>query len=247
MKYLITHKSVLMLLVFFCSQVQAYTYTPKAEINTYGLFLNGSGYDIPMYFLKEQNEDSYVLKTTPTNMSGGTYIKSTWQWKSSAFGVYPGANWYNEFIPGYVSFTEMYGNRGQCVAFAKVATQNTNGTYTWKSGDYVIPPVSQWLYYDTGWQHAGKMIAFFGNNVPIGATYPQDGNHPGHVGIFLKYSYTRVMPPYQINGFWIIDQNYKGTPWSNNPDGKVRKHLILINTLTNAQNARNYRFVNITQ
>ncbi len=237
--------------------LSAQAWTPRANINTVGLFLSGSGYELPSTYFQQQTlskyeggTDNYVLKTTPTNASGGTQVNLTGQWNSSSLALNPA--WYSVFLTGFASFTEPTINRGQCVAFAKVATQSFTTTPSWKAGDWVIPQVSQYLYSDTSSQHAGKMVAFFGTNAAIGDQYPQSSSSPGHVGIFLKYAYNRVIPPYQIIGFWIADENYEGTPAANNPDGKIRKHLLLINPVANASGQRSphtygsqYHFVNI--
>ncbi len=260
-------KTFFIYVALFLIPAIASAYSPQATNNTYGLFVAGSGYELPSTYFQQQTlskyeggSDNYVLKTTPINMSGGTYIQQTSQWRSSQLTQYPGSSWYKEYVAGFPSFTELYGNQGQCVAFAKAMTQDTNGAVaTWKASDYVIPQVSQWYYSDISSQYAGKMVAYFGNNVPIGTGYPPNSyTSTGHVGIFLKYAYTQELVPgtlyyrYRIIGFWIADENYEGTANSNNPDGKIRKHLILINPIPNGNGTRlahtyagQYRFVNI--
>jgi hypothetical protein len=248
--------------------LDVYAYTPRASSNTVGMFLSGSGYEIPSaYFFKETltkyegGSDNYVLKSLPSNLSSDANeitramwdVKLTSQWQASALNqsLY-NPDWYKEYNPGFPSLTEKYSEyRGQCVAFAKAMTGDTNGTKSWKAGVNVISLAHTFPLSD----HTGKMIAFFGTNVEKGVGYPQgDSTRPGHVGIFLKYEY-KLMPPRLTPmpiGFWIADENYEGNAQMTNPDGKIRKHLILINPIANAKGlkgaatyASQYWFVDI--
>jgi hypothetical protein len=174
------------------------------------------------------------------------------------------------YSPFYPSFRESTVNRGQCVAFAKIATQDFHHTSTWYAGKNVMERVwdvyqsyngdwwpTWYQYYDPSYEHRGRMIAYFGWGATTGnesdgysSQYPQHGS-PGHVGIFLKYAYDGAGRPY---GFWIADENYEGTPSWNNPDGRIRKHLIIANPIPNSGGqtyghtyANNYFFVDIPQ
>lgn len=230
------------------SQAMA-AYVPQLSINNYGLFLSGSGYEIPSNYFQQQTlskyeggTDNYVLKTNPTNMSGPA-VNTISQWNSSNLALPPVNSWYYIYNAGYASITEQYGYQGQCVAFAKALGNTLNGltvnvaTARWYSNSKVIPPVSQLLYSDISSQHAGKVVAFFGTSAGVGKQFPQPGSGgTGHVGVFLKYAYDKALPPYQIIGFWIADENYEGTANSNNPDGKIRKHLIKISPIPNSSN-----------
>ena len=52
----------------------------------------------------------------------------------------------------------------------------------------------------------------------------------------------------------MADENYEGTPYWNNPDGRIRKHLVLVNPVPNGYGyayghtyANNYFYVEIPQ
>lgn len=128
----------------------------------------------------------------------------------------------------YPSFSESPNYPGQCPAFAKIATQEGRGTWSWYAGKNVMERArdvyytyggdwTRWwwyIYYDPSPEHRGRMVAYFGwgaqgnNGDTYYSQYPQNTtSSPGHVGIFLKYAYDYWGYPI---GFWIADQNYQG-------------------------------------
>jgi hypothetical protein len=229
---------MIFMLLFSTAQAQFY---PSADTTTSGLFLGGSGYEIPAnYFVKENLQkaeggtDSYVLKSYPTNASG-SHVTQLGVWNSSLLALINYPSYYNEFlVGGFPSFSEYNISRGQCVAFAKVATNTEGyGTNRWYAAEHVMtqvdpryPPGTP-VYQDNSWMYRGRMVAYFGANGATGSQYPQTASSPGHVGVFLKFAYQNVVPPLVPIGFWIADENYEGNATSTNPDGKIRKHLIL--------------------
>ena len=197
-------------------------------------------------------------------------LQYQWQWWYSdltRIGGYVYFEYQNEdgYSHIYPSFREDGVNRGQCVAFAKIATQEFLPTGYWhaaknvmeRAWDVYAASYGEWWYdwyqyYDPSLEHRGRMIAFFGENGRTGSVYPQSkDNTPGHVGIFLKYAYDEYGRPI---GFWMADENYEGTPYWNNPDGRIRKHLVLVNPVPNGYGyayghtyANNYFYVEIPQ
>ena len=171
-------------------------------------------------------------------------LYNTWQWWYSSLNNPVGVVMFEEYWQDgysivYPSFRERSNivPRGQCPAFAKVATQDDHGTGSWYAGTNVMDRARQFydgyfLHWDPSEEHQGRMVAYFGKYATgksggsLGSQYPQNAGSPGHVGIFLKYSYDENSMP---NGFWIIDENYEGTADDGNPDGRIRKHLILTN------------------
>lgn len=254
----------------------AYVDRPRAQPNVTGLFFDEELPSLRDYFYREQlsryewNDNSYVLIRYPVQWrwwiqdnpiqgdlpewgyirqeGGWLDVSNTDQWYWSGFNNAIGVV-YLDTRDIYTSFSE-YSDvvpPGQCVAFAKIATQDRRGTNQWYAGKNVIERVRdvfyahagvwwpEWRYhYDPSYEHRGRMVAFFGwgaagGNQTIGydSQYSQSASVPGHVGIFLKYAYDDWGYPI---GFWIADENYEGTATWNNPDGKIRKHLILINS-----------------
>ncbi len=277
-----------------------YSIRPRADYTVTGMFLNSEYNSLGQYFYREQlskyewGNNSYVLVNYPVldqswfnenpvqgdvpswNLQQDESVKITnlWQWKGSSLNHQIGVvqldtQWVNNPTI-YPSFSESYYFPGQCPAFAKIATQDNNGTGRWHAGKNVMERArevydawsqwssqwgSQWgsYYYDPSWEHRGRMIAFFGwgawgGNEAIGYwnQYPQGStSNPGHVGIFLKYAYDSWGYPI---GFWIADENYEGDATQWNPDGKIRKHLILVNPpnpVLGHTYANNYFFVDI--
>jgi len=177
-----------------------------------------------------------------------SHITNTWRWWMSSLNQPTNTVYFDaERIPNasiYPSFSEQYFDYpGQCVAFAKIATQENRGSNTWRAGKNVMERAWDmynyyWGYwfpwwhetYDPSPEHRGRMVAFFGwwaqgSGDGTGTKFPQSGQ-PGHVGIFLKYAYDSYGQPI---GFWIVDENYQGNAQTWNPDGRIRKHLILNN------------------
>lgn len=208
--------------------------------------------DIPEYKL-----DLFGRSTDPW-----IHLQYQWQWWYSSLNTMHYNNVESVYFDTsdvqkphiYPSFSEDPSFPGQCVAFAKIATQDTHGTSSWhaaknvmeRAWDFYNAYYGRWWhgwyrFYDPSSEHRGRMVAFFGENGRTGTRYPpyeddiydtSDNNEKGygHVGIFLKYSYNEYGRPI---GFWIADENYEGTPYRNNPDGRIRKHFILVNPIPN--------------
>lgn len=251
--------------------VPAWAYTPYADSFTFSQFLQGSWNSIPdSYFSPETlskaetgNSNSQILNQNFATMLKAPYSstpKTYWQWSVLGNPLYPG--FYNP-INNFPSFSERGIVRGQCVAFAKTITYTPNiGTGRWHSGEDVMDQLklySSWS--DPSSYYQGRMVAYFGkpwgSEASQGTQYPQgnrgaDGKiQYGHVGIFLKYAYKpsiRLGSPRIPIGFWILDENYEGGVSASNSDGKIRKHLILLNpsnTHMGHAEAGQYHFVDI--
>ncbi len=237
--------SVIVLLI---SQSVFASWTPRADYYTTNMFLSGSPVALPDIFFQTDPvvSDSYLLKKCfyvgMSSCSPSVLQYSSWNSSNLASISYPG--YYNEYNSGYPSISEYQTSRGQCVAFAKAATNTElTGTYKWKRGQSVES--SYTIGYDNSYMLAGMMIAYFDEL----DTYPQGQTvngrkRIGHVGMFLKYQYSGpVNSLTRPIGFWILDENYNGNDAATNPDGKIRKHLMIYGSGSKYKNASNYNFV----
>jgi hypothetical protein len=228
----------------------AYATQYYADPVTTDMFLQGTNYTIPSQYFQtdSSNGDSYILTRCPYGaLSCSNPINAgpmNWTISNLGWPDYPSK--YDELNAGYPGFSEWTMPRGQCVAFAKVASNTENiGTSRWYAKGKVELSAS-YLISDNSYQHRGKMLAYFPNGE--GSQYPQGGSTFGHVGFFLKFQYPA--PPFNTSfslpiGFWILDENFAGTGGSNNTDGKIRKHLILFNSGNGYKNGSNYFFVDV--
>lgn len=239
-----------------------FAYTPTADDYTMGLFTDWHWNSLPAHILKKEplskmegGTENYVVNPDRPIYDRNYFVfNESPAWYGSNFSFTP--TWYRK-MNNYPSFSDPRNKAlGQCVDFAKVITRDFHGATTyWRSSDYVIPPLSRYAGWDDSWKHRGKMVAYFGNTsgVKKGTKYPAKAPY-GHVGVFLKYAYSPSIRNglKQIIGFWIVDQNYEGTGYDSNQDGRIRKHLILLKPILNKNGrvanhayAGGYHFVDI--
>lgn len=249
--------TTLLISVVCITSINAHAVNLRANDGLVSFFLSNTWNAIPANYFENDGTDTYVLRLKPNSPASFLSVSETQQWQNAMLSE-PSPNGVLIYSPwnNYPSFTETGSGSapGQCVAFVKKVTHNKSGgkvigTEKWKAGEKVIPsglPSGQVLN-DISSMHAGKAIAYFGKNTQLGTQYPQNAGNAGHVAIFLKYQYDKQFSfPAKITDFWVADENWKGTPYSGNPDRKIRKHLINITNGDNVYDAVAYRFVDVT-
>ena len=212
--------------------LQAFAYTPRAQADKYGLFLDSSPYAIPKDFWKAEDRENLnrVLKPYGANQRS---ILSVQSFKDALGGTFENVAYSPidhltemQTYRGYPSIYEYRsidalrrGNKitgknngadpeNQCTAFAKMMLRNSTWTGNW--------------YGEKG---RGTVMQ------------QKSAGSDAHVDIFLGYG---------DNGFWIADENFGGT--SLKPTGEIRKHFIKslgINGGNSAYNADKYYFLDI--
>lgn len=235
--------------------LQAFAYTPRAQADKYGLFLDSSPYAIPKDFWKAEDRENLnrVLKPYGANQRS---ILSVQSFKDALGGTFENVAYSPidhltemQTYRGYPSIYEYRsidalrrGNKitgtnngadpeNQCTAFAKMMLRNSTWTGNWyaeKGRGTVMQQKSAGSD-----AHRGKAVIFLSDPTK---SYKSQGSD-AHVGIFLGYG---------DNGFWIADENFGGT--SLKPTGEIRKHFIKslgINGGNSAYNADKYYFLDI--